>query len=62
VAWGGEYKDLNQIPNADPGEVLLVDDDVGWIRPDQRDRWVPIAAWDGGPDEELLRVRTILEG
>jgi hypothetical protein len=61
VAWIGEHKDLRFIPDAVPGEVLLVDDDGGWVRPDQRDRWVSIAAWDGGADDELRRVRAILE-
>jgi hypothetical protein len=62
VAWCGEYKDLAFIPDVAPGEALLVDDDGGWVRPDQRGRWVPIAAWDGGEDADLLRVRSVLEG
>ena len=61
VGWCGEHKDLAFVPNAALGEVLLVDDDGGWVRPDQRDRWVPIAPWDGGPDGELARVRAVLE-
>jgi hypothetical protein len=61
VEWTGEHKDLVFIPDSVPEEVLLVDDDPGWIRPDQRDRWVAITAWDGGDDSELLRTQTILE-
>lgn len=61
IRWCGEYKDLAFVPNARPDEILFVDDDSGWIRPDQRDRWVPITAWDGGPDSELSRVRSVLE-
>jgi hypothetical protein len=61
IEWTGEYKDLNFVPDASPNQILLVDDDAGWVRPDQRDRWIPIAAWDGGNDEELLRVRLALE-
>jgi hypothetical protein len=61
VAWSGEHKDLCFVANATPGEVVLVDDDAGWVRPDQRSRWVSIAAWDGGPDDELPRVRSLLE-
>ncbi len=61
VAWSGEYKDLSFVPDATPGEVLLVDDDAGWVRPDQRERWVPVAAWYGRTDCELLRVRSVLE-
>lgn len=61
VPWVGEYKDLAFVRNAVPEEILLVDDDAGWVRPDQRSRWVPIAPWDGGPDEELKRVGEVLE-
>jgi hypothetical protein len=61
VAWCGEYKDLAFIPNATPPEVLLVDDDAGWVRPDQRDRWIAVSAWSGAADSELRRVRSILE-
>jgi hypothetical protein len=61
VDWAGEFKDLNLVPNAVAGEVLLVDDDAGWVRPDQRDWWIPVAAWDGGMDNELLRVQSVLE-
>jgi hypothetical protein len=60
VSWCGEYKDLAFVPGAAPEEVLLVDDDAGWIRPDQRGRWIALAPWDGGPDGELLRVQRIL--
>jgi hypothetical protein len=61
VEWSGEYKDLNFIPDSDPEEVLLVDDDPGWVRPDQRNRWIPITAWDGGEDCELRRTQAALE-
>lgn len=61
VGWSGEYKDLDFVANATPGEVILVDDDGGWVRPDQRSRWVSIAAWEGGPDGELPRVMNLLE-
>jgi hypothetical protein len=61
VDWSGEYKDLGFVPDAVTEAVLLVDDDGGWVRPDQRSRWVAIAGWDGGPDHELERVRTVLE-
>jgi hypothetical protein len=61
VGWSGEHKDLGFVAGATPGEVVLVDDDGGWVRPDQRARWVSITAWDGGPDGELPRVRSLLE-
>jgi hypothetical protein len=62
VAWSGEFKDLGFVTGAAHGEVLLVDDDDGWVRPDQRDRWVAVRPWDGGEDAELLRVQSVLEG
>lgn len=61
VAWTGEYKDLGFVAGAAPSEVVLIDDDDGWVRPDQRGQWVPVAPWDGGPDVELARVRAVLE-
>lgn len=61
IAWTGEFKDLTFIPQARVDEVVLVDDDAGWVRPDQRGQWLPIRPWDGGPDSELGRIRTILE-
>jgi hypothetical protein len=61
IEWSGEKKDLCLVPDAVPWEVLLVDGDPGWILPEQRDRWVAIAAWAGGEDSELLRVQSVLE-
>ena len=60
VAWCGEYKDLAFVSGALPEQIRLVDDDAGWIRPDQREQWIAIAPWDGGPDTELLRVQAVL--
>ncbi len=61
VEWDGEFKDLSLVPGTTTDEILFVDDDGGWIRPDQRDRWISIMAWHGGPDDELRRVRAVLE-
>lgn len=61
VEWAGEHKDLTFVPAADPAEVLLVDDDPTWVRPDQRDRFVPVLGWDGGADAELGKLRARLE-
>lgn len=60
VSWCGEYKDLAFVPGATSDEVLLVDDDAGWIRPDQRAWWIAIAPWDNGPDTDLVRVQQLL--
>ena len=61
LALTGEYKDLAFVLGVPPADVRLVDDDGGWVRPDQRGQWEPVAAWDGGPDAELDRVRAVLE-
>src|SRR5262249_7840352 len=61
VQWSGEYKDLRFIPDSQPAEAILIDDDPGWVRPEQREWFVAVAAWDGGEDHELLRVRAVLE-
>ncbi len=61
VAWSGEYKDLAFVAGVVADEVLIVDDDAGWVRPDQRTSWVSIAGWDGGPDDELKRIQAVLE-
>lgn len=60
IDWSGEYKDLHFIPDCNLEEVLLVDDDEGWIRPDQKERWLFIQGWEGGPDTELARVQALL--
>ena len=62
VEWRGEHKDLRFVRDAKPEEVWLVDDDEEWIAPDQRDRWIPIQAWMGEPDDrELERIKIELE-
>ena len=61
IEWSGEYKDLAFVTGVTPSEVLLVDDDPGWVRPDQRGQWVAVVGWDGGPDSDLVRVREVLE-
>jgi hypothetical protein len=60
VEWAGEYKDLSLIPGATPEEVLLVDDDHRWVRPDQRHRYVAITAWEGGEDGGLREAQVTL--
>ena len=61
VAWTGEHKDVRFVPGVPPAEIRLVDDDGGWVRPDQRAQWVPVEPWDSGPDTELARVQVVLE-
>ena len=57
IDWEGEYKDLRFAKDVDPGEILFLDDDAGWVHPEQTDRWIPIQPWSSGDDTELKRVR-----
>lgn len=65
IEWDGSYKDLRYIPQTSLPEVVIVDDDEGWILPEQQAHWIGIAAYDPylihGEDTELLRVRRLLE-
>lgn len=62
VAWSGEFKDISFVPDVVPEQVVFVDDDSGWIRPDQREQWIEVVPWDGkSADRELIRVRAELE-
>ena len=64
INWQRPYKDLLQIPDVNtPTEVLLVDDYEGYVRPDQKDRWIKIETFfdQGEKDRELLRVMEILK-
>lgn len=67
VEWSrkGE-KDLSLVPGYDAYEVLLVDDQEAYVKPDQLDQWIPIVEWDRddwerGSDCELLRVQKCID-
>jgi hypothetical protein len=65
IVWDGSYKDLNFVPRARFDEVVLIDDDEGWIKPEQKSQWIGISEYDPylvrGDDQELARVRQLLE-
>lgn len=56
----GEHKDLRNAKGVALSDVLFVDDDRGWVHPDQLDQWIQIEAWHGGADDELARVQNVL--
>ena len=43
----GEYKDLQCVPNWKEKEIIIIDDMESYIRPEQKDRWIPITTYDG---------------
>jgi len=57
INWEGQYKDLRFASNVNPNEILFLDDDAGWIHPDQTEQWIKIEPWSSGDDDELARVR-----
>jgi len=60
VEWEGNKKELTYISNAEPSEVLLIDDDEGFIKPEQKEQWIAIEAFDPyleDKDQELIRIR-----
>ncbi|MFH1468153.1 MAG: NIF family HAD-type phosphatase [Pseudomonadota bacterium] len=59
-----EFKDLGMIPGAAVEDCYLVDDNEGFVLPEQKHRWIEIAEWERpypGADRELERVRRVLE-
>lgn len=60
INWDGEHKDLRNAKGVALSDVLFVDDDRGWVHPDQLDQWIQIEAWHGGADDELARVQNVL--
>ena len=65
IEWEGEHKDLRYVSKARSSEILLIDDDEGWIKPEQKSQWIAIGEYDPylveGEDRELVRVQGILE-
>ena len=62
IDWDGEYKDLRNAIDVNVDEILFVDDDQGWIHPDQIEQWIRITPWRGEPDDvELRRVQQQIE-
>lgn len=63
VAWSGPHKDIRFIPEADIVRTLLVDDLEAYVHPDQKQRWIPIKAFDppyDDGDRELERIARLL--
>lgn len=64
------HKDLGFVADASIEDIVLIDDQERYIRPDQQGQWVPVAEFDpqfeeppytDPPDRELERVETVLE-
>lgn len=64
VVWKGDKKDLRFVENADPAEVVLVDDFERYVHPYQREQWIE-AEYFGPPypadDEGLSRLEKVLQ-
>jgi len=60
INWDGQFKDLRNVSDVALTDILFVDDDRGWIHPEQLGQWIHIDAWHGGADDELARVQNEL--
>lgn len=59
VNWHGKYKDLSFIPNTKGDQVILIDDQEEYIKPDQKSSWVYIPGYDypySQNDSELEKI------
>lgn len=64
VDWEGRLKDLCFIEGFEPREILIVDDQAGYIVPEQTSQWIPIREYSmlyPEDDGELLRIRQVIE-
>lgn len=67
VRWSGPYKDLAFVSST-PGQVLIVDDHVDYIVPDQQQWWIaipqfeyPYVSSDDGLSFALQKIRSCLD-
>ena len=64
IDWKGNCKDMAYIPDVEASEALLLDDNEGFIKPEQKDQWIAIDEYDpyvARKDQELSRVCRLLE-
>jgi NLI interacting factor-like phosphatase len=60
VNWHGKYKDLSFIPDGTIDSIILIDDRIEYIHPEQKDRWLEIPGYEypyPDDDRELDIVR-----
>ncbi len=60
VDWDLNFKDLRNIPGADPENCLIVDDNRDYIMDEQYDQWIEIAKFESPysqEDRELDQIR-----
>jgi len=60
IHWQGEFKDLRFAEGIEPHDILFVDDDQGWVHPEQIAQWIAIEPWSGGEDSELTMLKNVL--
>jgi hypothetical protein len=63
IKWEGIYKDLRFIENAEPTEILLVDDQEAYIHPEQKESWVRVPEFEppySGLDNALSKLEELL--
>ncbi len=63
IKWEGIYKDLRFIGNAEPNEILLVDDQEAYIHPEQIECWIRVPEFEppySESDDALSKLEELL--
>ncbi len=59
IHWNGEYKDISFIPRGESKQIILIDDRIEYIKPDQKDSWISIPEYEypyDNDDDELDKI------
>jgi hypothetical protein len=63
IQWEGTYKDLRFIENAEPKDILLVDDQEAYIHPEQIECWIRVPEFEppySDLDDALSKLEELL--
>ena len=63
IKWEGIYKDLRFIENAEPKDILLVDDQEAYIHPEQIEYWIKVPEFEppySDLDDALSKLEELL--
>lgn len=61
IAWSGETKDLNFIPESSLETTVLLDDYAGYVHPGQEVFWIPVKQFDHPYSEEDTELEVSLK-
>jgi NLI interacting factor-like phosphatase len=61
INWTGTYKDLSFIPHGTIDRIILIDDRIEYIHPDQKDRWLEIPGYEHPYPDDDLELDKVME-